>query len=655
MLRHWYLTLFLVCLVVHSDVRAAWKYSKKSRKSNVKFQNDAASYGPNVCAIQEVYRTGQKFYPDCVKKRLKKVCGKPTFVRYECCCGYGVVDGEDGCPELQPVKNLRETMNDLGLTQFPKLLTNTELEYRLKEEGAYTVFVPIDEAFNKLTHDQKQRVFPWTYNALSLLHYHVVPGWHHSDHMKKSEFLPTLYYGLKPIWANRVTKKDVHTVNCARIIRSNVLASNGVIHLIDQMLQVYDMFGNMTDVMFRDSSQFSQFIQVLYTSEIFSLLREGGPFTLFAPSNYAFSRLPPLLLERVLREQITAEALVRHHTAPGIFCSSAIIDKGSVRMLDGSRMKFQCKESGHYIDNSKIVKPDLVAGNGVIHIINKIQLPSEIQTMEGVARQLRLTKFLQYCYESGLLDKLQGSTEMTIFAPSDEAFSDLPKERKQDLARDPTIFEAIFDYASSIGKIKTDNFVGDHGIIMNSGNIMKISIHRDGILMDDASITSPNHECSNGIIHVIDKVLSPPVNNIFDIIEYAEDLSIFKKGLEYGELTELLKNRDASFTVFAPVDQAFNKLPVWQFDAIFDKTHTVKMLIQHHIISRILINRAITPETILRIQTLQNETIVFKHGKDDKFFINTYSDILGPPIIANNGVLYRIDRVLECECDKDPR
>ena len=46
-------------------------------------------------------------------------------------------------------------MNDLGLTQFPKLLTNTELENKLKEGGAYTVFVPIDEAFNKLTHDQK--------------------------------------------------------------------------------------------------------------------------------------------------------------------------------------------------------------------------------------------------------------------------------------------------------------------------------------------------------------------------------------------------------------------------------------------------------------------------------------------------------------------
>lgn len=655
MLPRWSLTLFLVCLVVYSDVRAAWKYSKKSRKSSVKYQNDAANYGPNVCVIQEVYRTGEKFYPDCVKKRLKKVCGKPTFLRYECCCGYGVIEGQEGCPELQPIKNIRETMKDLGLTQFPKLLTNTELEYKLTEEGAFTVFAPVDEAFNKLTPDQKQRVFPWTYNALSLLHYHVVPGWHHSDHMSKTDYLPTLYYGMKPVLVTRVTKKDMHTANCARILRSNVLASNGVIHLIDEMLEVYDMFGNLTDVMFRDSAQFSQFIQVLYTSEIFVLLREGGPFTLFAPNNYAFSRLPPLQLERVLREQKTAEAVVRHHTAPGIYCSSAIVDKGGVRMLDGSKMTVQCKKNGHYIHNSKLVKTDILAGNGVIHLINKIQLPAEIQTMEDRARELRLTKFLQLCYEAGLLDKLQGPTEMTVFAPSDEAFKNLPKERKQDMFNDPTVFELTFDYLSSIGKTKTDNFIGDHGIIMNSGSVMKISVHRDGILVDDASITSPNNDCSNGILHVLDKVPHPPENSVFDIIYNAEDLSIFRKGLKHGELQDLLKDSDASFTVFAPVDQAFNKLPVWQFDAIFDKKHTVKMLIQHHIIPRILINRSVSPESLLKLQTLQNEYIEFKRGKVDDYMIDTYSDILGPPVIANNGVLYKIDRVLNCKCEKDPR
>lgn len=56
---------------------------------------------------------------------------------------------------MQSVKNIRDTLDDLGLTQFSKLLKNTELEYMLREGGAYTVFVPVNDAFNRLTQDQK--------------------------------------------------------------------------------------------------------------------------------------------------------------------------------------------------------------------------------------------------------------------------------------------------------------------------------------------------------------------------------------------------------------------------------------------------------------------------------------------------------------------
>ncbi|KAL4230926.1 hypothetical protein ACF0H5_011300 [Mactra antiquata] len=472
--------------------------------------------------------------------------------------------------------------------------------------------------------------------------------------MQKSDFLPTLYYGLKPVWVNRISRNDLHTVNCAKVVRSNVLASNGVIHLVDQVLQTFDMFGNMTDLMFRDSSQFSQIIQVLYTSEMFETLRAEGPFTMFAPSNYAFSRLNPLLLERVLREQKTAEALIRRHTTRGVYCSTAVYDRNKVVMLDGTRMKVQCKKNGHYLENSKIVKPDILAGNGIIHLINKIQLPNDVLTMDSVARELRLTKFLQLSYEAGLLDKLQANTEMTLFAPSDEAFNDLPKEKRIELNRDPALFEEIFDYLVSIGKVKTDHFVGEHGIIMNIGKVMKISVHREGILVDDASIISPNNECRNGIVHVIDKVLYPPVTSIFDFIKNAEDLSIFRKGLEYAEITELLLNKDLTFTVFVPTDQAFNKLPVWQFDALFDKKETVKMLMQHHIVKGLVIYRTIPPESLIRLTSLQDENLVFQRGRDEKYFVDVHSDIVEDPVIASNGVLYKIDRVLNCDCKRDP-
>ena len=69
-------------------------------------------------------------------------------------------------------------------------------------------------------------------------------------------------------------------------------------------------------------------------------------------------------------------AVVRHHTASGLHCSTANIVDTKLRMLDGTYKKFQCKSSGHYWENSKVVQRDMIAGNGVVHIVNKIQLPN---------------------------------------------------------------------------------------------------------------------------------------------------------------------------------------------------------------------------------------------------------------------------------------
>ena len=74
----------------------------------------------------------------------------------------------------------------------------------------------------------------------------------------------------------------------------------------------YDMFGNLTEVIFRESDQFSQFIQVLYTSQMVNVLREGGTFTIFAPNNYAFSRVPKPLLDKMLQDKETAEGISQY-------------------------------------------------------------------------------------------------------------------------------------------------------------------------------------------------------------------------------------------------------------------------------------------------------------------------------------------------------
>lgn len=75
---------------------------------------------------------------------------------------------------------------------------------------------------------------------------------------------------------------------------------------------------------------------------------------------------------------------------------------------------------------------------------------------------------------------------------------------------------------------------------------------------------------------------------------------------------------------------------------------------QHHIVKGVIIYRTIPPESLLHLKSLQNEDLTFQRGKGDKYYLNTYSDIVEPPVIANNGVLYKIDRVFECDCKQDP-
>ncbi|KAK3577238.1 hypothetical protein CHS0354_030520 [Potamilus streckersoni] len=627
-----------------------WHLPKQYRQRDESFLNDALSYGPNVCAIQEVYRTGEKFYPDCVKSRLRKICDRPTFVRYQCCGGYNLVQGEQGCPAVRPLKNVRETIKDLKLNEFSKLLTNTELERQLIDGGAYTVFVPEDEAFEDLTYDQKQRLFPWTYQALSLVHYHIVHGWRNTSTVKEDMDVPTLYYGLKPVRIGR-NPIGVYTVNCARIIKPNILAANGIIHVIDKVMSPFDLLGNLTDVIMRDSSQFSNFINVLYTAKMVTYLRDGGMFTIFAPNNYAFSRLPDNLKERILKDQRTAEAVVRHHVAEGIYCGESVLITSGLKTMDGSKVTFRCRKNGYYVDNVKVISSDNIAGNGVFHTIDKLLIPRAVKTMDDLARDLNLNKFLQLSHEAGLLDLLESRSDMTLFAPTDEAFNALPTSFQTALLSEPVEMEQLFEYHLVKGKITQDDMIGDKYLETESGKKMKISVHRNGILVNDGEIITPNEECSNGIIHVIDKVLIPPEYDLLMLITRDKSLQTFLYHVENSKLQSLLLKDDAHYTVFAPTEEAFSKKSTHEMEKLYDNIELLRKNTLHHIVKKIIISRGIPANSMLQLQSMQGEPITISQDDSGNFYVNKHAKIVEVNIIATNGILFKIDRLLQCMCN----
>ncbi|XP_014775040.2 transforming growth factor-beta-induced protein ig-h3 [Octopus bimaculoides] len=106
-------------------------------------------FSPNVCAVQEVTGTGDRYFPKCLARRVLRLCGRSTFVRLQCCPGYEKVRGQPGCAASLPLENLTDTAENLRLQQFHSHAKRPNFRRMLSPNQAYTIFVPNDEAFSE--------------------------------------------------------------------------------------------------------------------------------------------------------------------------------------------------------------------------------------------------------------------------------------------------------------------------------------------------------------------------------------------------------------------------------------------------------------------------------------------------------------------------
>ena len=126
------------------------------------------------------------------------------------------------------------------------------------------------------------------------------------------------------------------------------------------------------------SGSFSTLVAAIQVSGLAGTLSEGGPFTVFAPSEEAFAALPAGLLEKLLKPEnktVLAQILT-YHVVSGKVLSSDVKD-GAVASVEGSELTFSTT-GGVMVNDAKVITPDVQASNGVIHVIDKVLLPAGI-------------------------------------------------------------------------------------------------------------------------------------------------------------------------------------------------------------------------------------------------------------------------------------
>jgi uncharacterized surface protein with fasciclin (FAS1) repeats len=122
------------------------------------------------------------------------------------------------------------------------------------------------------------------------------------------------------------------------------------------------------------AGQFKTLVKAVQQAGLVDTLKGKGPFTVFAPTDEAFAKLPAGTLEALLNDKQKLSAILTYHVVPGQVMA-AQVKPGAVKTVQGQSLTVTAKNGAVMIDNAKVVKTDIAASNGVIHVIDTVVLP----------------------------------------------------------------------------------------------------------------------------------------------------------------------------------------------------------------------------------------------------------------------------------------
>lgn len=123
--------------------------------------------------------------------------------------------------------------------------------------------------------------------------------------------------------------------------------------------------------------KFSTLAASLTAADLIDTLKGAGPFTVFAPTDDAFAKLPPQTVSELLQPENKArlKAILNYHVVPRRVTTSRVIEMRSVRTVHGQALRIDT-ENGVRINDANVIKADVEAANGIIHVIDSVLLPS---------------------------------------------------------------------------------------------------------------------------------------------------------------------------------------------------------------------------------------------------------------------------------------
>ena len=263
------------------------------------------------------------------------------------------------------------------------------------------------------------------------------------------------------------------------------------------------------------AGQFKTLAALVTKAGLADTLATGGPFTVFAPTDEAFAKVPQTTLDALAANPDLLKSVLLYHVVSGTVKAADVVKLSSAKTLEGRSVAIKVAGGSVYIDQAKVTTPDVMASNGVIHVIDSVLIPQTapaapakniVQTAVAAGKFKTLVSLVK---KAGLAGALQGKGPFTVFAPTDAAFAKVPKATLAALAKDKAKLKAVLLYHVAKGKVTSAKVVKLKSVKTLQGGAVAVKVANGKVYVGGARVVTPDVMASNGVIHVINKVLIP--------------------------------------------------------------------------------------------------------------------------------------------------
>merc|ERR1711865_845437 len=319
-----------------------------------------------------------------------------------------------------------------------------------------------------------------------------------------------------------------------KVSAADNLASNGVVHIIDGVLSVPQL-PNIVKLA-ESVKDLSTLVSAVVAADLADTLSSAGPFTVFAPTNDAFAALPAGVVDSLMKPENKAQLvdILTYHVLPEQVLSKDLAPFQAVDTVEGKKLHVQKWGGGVRVgpsllskDLKNVIAADNLASNGVAHIIDGVLLPPTAPTppapkakniVELAQSVPSLSTLVTAVVAGDLAATLSSPGPFTVFAPTNDGFGKLPKGTVDTLLKPEnkaTLVDILTYHVLPSQVLSTDlkSFQRVKTVEGKNLHVYKSRKHGVRVTPDGRhfnSVTQADNKASNGVVHIIDGVLSVP-------------------------------------------------------------------------------------------------------------------------------------------------